>query len=182
MGAFADRIRNDAIDSDHGERDGEASKYEQQNRLEAWARHGIRKYRFHRLDVGDRLVGIDIVDGGFDRTRNLIWVASGTDDDCCEIHWHLRIGEEDGWLRCIFQMRLARVGDDADNFDRFLEFPADLKLLSKNVLAREEAVHESVIDDGDVRGAEIVVFSKVAAGLNSRAHCGEIARADDEEL
>ena len=94
------------------------------------------------------------MDGGLDRTRNLIWVASGTDDDCCEIHRHLGIGEEDGWLRCIFQNALGVRRRRCRQFpDRFLEFPADLKLLSKNVLAWEEAVHESVIDDGDVRGA-----------------------------
>lgn len=122
------------------------------------------------------------MDGGFRVARDPEGIASGANDESGEIHRSLGVGEEDGRLRRILEFCLASVGDDTDDFSGLLEGPTDAELLSKNILAREIAFDEGVIDDGDGRSVEIVARREVAASEESGAHGLKVARTDNEKL
>src|SRR6266403_1499673 len=122
------------------------------------------------------------MDGRFGGARDLARVAGGTDNERSEIHGRLRIREKDGGWGGVLQLRLVCVGDDANDFDWFLNGPADAELLAENTLPRVEAFHESVVDDGDGLGVETVAVFEVAAAQEGSTHGLEVARGDDEEL
>ena len=59
-------------------------------------------------------------------------------------------------------MRLAGISDDTDDFDRFLNVPADTELLAESILSGIVAVHKSMVDDCDGQGVETVAVIEVA--------------------
>ena len=115
------------------------------------------------MNVGDSLVWINAVDGRFRRARDLPRISGAADDKRGEIHGRLRIGEKDGGLGDVLQLRLAGIGDDAYDFDGLLNVPANAELLAESTLSGIEAVHKRMVDDGDGLGVETVAVIEVAA-------------------
>src|SRR5207302_8775530 len=101
------------------------------------------------------------MDGFLGGPRNLDWIAGGAYNERCKIHRRLRVGEKDGGFWSVLQLRLAGISDEADDFDRFLNVPADTELLAESILSGIVAVHKSTVDDCERQGVEKVAVIEV---------------------
>ncbi len=67
MSALRNGIRDDAIDSDGGEQQGDSGEDSQQHGLEAVRAKGLGLHALKRTDIAEGLIPVDAVDGLADR-------------------------------------------------------------------------------------------------------------------
>src|SRR5690242_12057364 len=83
--------------------------------------------------MSDRLIRIDTMNSGFDGTDSTAGIAGCTHHELREIHWSLKIIDENRRLRRFPELGLARIGDYAHDFCGIPDGPTEIQLLTDRI-------------------------------------------------
>jgi hypothetical protein len=176
--AAGGQVRDNAVESEAGEQEREDSEGTDQHQIQALCEQGAGDDFGHRVDVVERLVGVDLADGGADGGGYGGWVAGGFDHHSHTILGALSVGPIDLRARVAVQAFVANMSRDADDFSpRHSGDDRNAEALAERALVAEDLAGDAVIEDTDLCVVGRVVLTEVAAGDDGDAEGAEVVGA-----